>query len=83
MPVTNKAQIERMVTMCGASLPTKFAKILHKYEDNKDALLDAGLAYTINQVVDLIANDVDGVHIYTMNNPEVAKRICDSIRNLV
>lgn len=83
MPVTNKAQIERMVTMCGASLPTKFAKILHKYEDNKDALLDAGLAYTINQVVDLIANDVDGVHIYTMNNPDVAKRICDSIRNLV
>lgn len=83
MPVTNKAQIERMVTMCGASLPPKFAKILHKYEDNKDALLDAGLAYTINQVVDLIANDVDGVHIYTMNNPEVAKRICDSVRNLV
>lgn len=83
MPVTNKAQIERMVTMCGASLPSKFEKILRKYEDNKEALLDAGLAYTINQVVDLIANDVDGVHIYTMNNPEVAKRICDSIRNLV
>ena len=83
MPVTNKAQIERMVNMCGASLPIKFARILKKYEDNKEALLDAGLAYTINQIVDLIANDVDGVHIYTMNNPVVAKRICDSVRNLV
>ncbi|MDD6327289.1 MAG: methylenetetrahydrofolate reductase [NAD(P)H] [Eubacteriales bacterium] len=83
MPVTNKAQIERMVNMCGASLPTRFEKILKKYEDSKESLLDAGLAYTIHQIVDLIANDVDGVHIYTMNNPAVAKRICDSIRNLV
>ena len=83
MPVTNRAQIERMVTMCGATLPVKFQKILRKYENNKEALLDAGLAYTINQIVDLIASDVDGVHIYTMNNPAVAKRICDGIRNLV
>lgn len=45
--------------------------------------MDAGIAYTINQIVDLIANDVDGIHVYTMNNPVVAKRICDSIRNLV
>lgn len=83
MPVTNKAQIERMVNMCGASLPVKFERMLRKYENNKDAIMDAGLAYTINQIVDLIANDVDGVHIYTMNNPVVAGRICDSIKNLV
>lgn len=83
MPVTNKAQVERMVNTCGASLPPKFERILHKYEDNREALLDAGMAYTINQIVDLIAHDVDGVHIYTMNNTSVAKRICDGIRNLV
>lgn len=83
MPVTNKAQIERMVNMCGASLPPKFKKILHKYENDNEALFDAGMAYTINQIVDLIANDVEGVHIYTMNNPVVAKRICDGIRNLI
>ena len=83
MPVTNRAQIERMVNMCGASLPVKFQKVLQKYENNKEALLDAGIAYTINQIVDLIANEVDGIHIYTMNNPAVAKRICDGIRNLV
>jgi methylenetetrahydrofolate reductase (NADPH) len=83
MPVTNKAQIERMVTMCGASIPPKFNKILQKYGDNKEALLDAGIAYTINQIVDLIASDVDGIHIYTMNNHTVAKRICDGIKNLI
>ena len=83
MPVTNKAQIERMVNICGASLPKKFEKILHKYENNKEALFDAGLAYAINQIVDLIANDVDGIHIFTMNNPKVAGRICDGIRNLI
>ena len=83
MPVTNKAQIERMVNTCGASLPPKFRRILHKYDDNKEALFDAGMVYTLNQIVDLMAHDVDGVHIYTMNNPVVAKRICDGVRNLV
>lgn len=83
MPVTNRAQVERMVNTCGASLPPKFARILQKYENNKEALMDAGIAYTINQIVDLIARDVDGVHIYTMNRPSVARRICDGIKNLV
>lgn len=83
MPVINRAQIERMVSLCGASLPEKFRKILQKYELNKDALFDAGMVYAVNQIVDLVAHDVDGIHIYTMNNPVVAKRICDSIRNLI
>lgn len=83
MPVTNKAQIERMVNICGATLPPKFERILHKYENNSEALFDAGMAYAINQIVDLIAHDVDGVHIFTMNNPAVAGRICDGIRNLI
>lgn len=82
MPVINKSQIEKMVTLCGASLPVKFKKIIHKYEHSKDALFDAGMAYAINQIVDLLANDADGIHIYTMNNPVVAKRICDGIKNL-
>lgn len=83
MPVTNKAQIERMVTMCGATLPERFRKIMEKYEDNPEALFDAGLAYAISQVIDLIANGVDGIHLYTMNNPTVARRICDGIKNLI
>ncbi len=83
MPVTNRAQIERMVTLCGASLPEKYRRIMHKFEDNKEALFDAGMAYAINQIVDLLTNDVDGIHLYTMNNPAVARRICEGIRNLV
>jgi len=83
MPVTNKAQIKRMVTMCGASLPDKFERILEKYGENKEALFDAGMVYAVNQIVELISYGVDGIHIYTMNNPVVAGRICDGIKNLV
>ncbi len=82
MPVTNKSQIERMVTMCGATLPDKFKVILDKYEKDDAALLDAGIAYAINQIVDLIAHDVDGIHLYVMNKPEVAKRICEAIQSI-
>lgn len=83
MPVINKAQIERMVTLCGASLPEKFSRIMNKYENDKEALFDAGMAYAINQIVDLLAHDVDGIHIYTMNNIRVAQRICSGIEHLI
>lgn len=83
MPVTNKNQIERMVTMCGASLPAKFAKVMQKYEHNPEALRDAGIAYAINQIVDLLANGVDGIHLYTMNNAYVAKHIYDAVASLL
>ncbi len=83
MPVTNKKQIERMVTLCGASLPAKFTRIMHRYEDNPHALLDAGIAYAIDQIIDLLANGVHGIHLYTMNNPYVAKKVKESIKNLL
>ena len=83
MPVTNKSQIERMVSMCGASLPAKFAKIMQKYESKPEALRDAGIAYAVEQIVDLIANGVDGIHLYTMNNPYVATQITEAIRGLL
>ncbi|HKM05156.1 MAG TPA: methylenetetrahydrofolate reductase [NAD(P)H] [Lachnospiraceae bacterium] len=83
IPVTNKKQIERMISMCGATLPSKFSKVLQKYEDNPEALMDAGIAYAVNQIVDLLAHDVAGIHIYTMNNPMIAKKICESIKNLI
>ena len=83
MPVINKSQIERMVSMCGASLPAKFVKVMQKYENNPEALRDAGIAYAINQIVDLIANGVDGIHLYTMNNAYVAKRITEAVSSLL
>jgi methylenetetrahydrofolate reductase (NADPH) len=83
MPVTNKKQIERMVSMCGASLPPKFAKMMQRYENSPEALRDAGIAYAIDQIVDLVSNGVDGIHLYTMNNPYVATKIYDAIKNLI
>ena len=83
MPITNKSQITRMVSMSGASLPAKFSKILQKYENKPEALRDAGIAYAIEQIIDLIANGVDGIHLYTMNNPYVAKKITEAVVNLL
>ena len=83
MPVVNKSQIERMVTTCGASLPRKFVRIMQKYENNPEALRDAGIAYAINQIVDLIASGVDGIHLYTMNNPYVARKISEAVSGII
>ncbi|MBR1737601.1 MAG: methylenetetrahydrofolate reductase [Firmicutes bacterium] len=83
MPANNKKQIERMVTMCGASLPSKFAKMLNKYEYNPEARRDAGIAYAVDQIADLLSQNVDGVHLYTMNNPYIAKKITDSVSSLI
>ena len=79
MPVMNKAQIERMVSMCGASLPQNLVKILQRYENNPEALRDAGIEYAIGQIIDLINNGVDGIHLYTMNNSYVAKKISEVV----
>ncbi len=82
MPVLNKSQIERMVSMCGASLPPKFSKMCSRFADNPEALREAGIAYAVDQIIDLISNNVDGIHLYTMNNPYVAGKIFDAINSM-
>lgn len=83
MPVTNKKQIERMVSLCGASLPKKFTAMMERYEHDPESIRDAGIAYAVDQIVDLIAQGVDGIHLYTMNNPYIATRIYESIHRLI
>ena len=83
MPVTNKRQIERMVKLCGIKLPTKFVRILERYEDNPIALRDAGIAYAVDQITDLVAEGVDGIHLYTMNNSFTAHKIYDAVQSLL
>jgi methylenetetrahydrofolate reductase (NADPH) len=83
MPVINAAQIKRMLTMCNATFPERFKKITEKYENNKEALFDAGMSYALSQVIDLLVSDIDGIHLYTMNNPVVARRICEGIKNII
>ena len=82
MPVVNKKQIERMVSLCGASLPAKFTKMMARYEHKPEAMRDAGIAYAVNQIVDLVSQGVDGIHLYTMNNPYIARRISESVKSL-
>ena len=83
MPVINAAQIKRMVSLCNASFPKRFQRIISRYEDNKEALFDAGMSYCLSQIIDLLVSDIKGIHLYTMNNPMVARRICEGIKNIV
>ena len=83
MPVTNKKQIERMVSMCGASIPAKLSKVLQRFGDNPEAMRDAGISYAIDQIIDLVANGVEGIHIYTMNDPYIAGKITKSVESII
>lgn len=73
MPILSRGQVEKMIFMCGTSLPSELIKIIHKYEHDIEDLRKAGLEYALQQMDDLIAHGVDGIHIYTMNRPVVAK----------
>ena len=82
MPVLNKNQILRITKLSGCSIPPKFRRILDRYEDNPEALKEAGEAYAIEQIIDLMAWGVRGIHLYTMNKPETAKRIMGNIEHI-
>lgn len=80
MPIISKSQIEKMIFMCGASLPAAIIRILRKYEHNPEDLEKAAIEYSAAQINDLIAHKVDGVHLYTMNRPEIARKNLERIK---
>ncbi|MBP1047363.1 methylenetetrahydrofolate reductase [NAD(P)H] [Enterococcus sp. BWM-S5] len=82
MPVVNKRQAERIIRTANVQLPKKFLAILDKYADNPIALRDAGLAYAIDQIVDLVTQGVSGIHLYTMNQAEIARSIYNATHSL-
>ncbi|WP_027400443.1 methylenetetrahydrofolate reductase [NAD(P)H] [Anaerovorax odorimutans] len=82
MPVLNKNQIIRMIKLAGCSIPPRFQRIIDRYEHNPAALKEAGEAYAIEQIIDLMAFGVRGIHLYTMNKPDTAKRIIGNIENI-
>ncbi len=82
MPATNKKSIERMVSMTNAVLPKKFTDMMNRYADHPEAIRDAGIAYAIDQIVDLVTHGVQGIHLYTMNNPHVARKIYEATKSL-
>lgn len=82
MPVTNKAQIKRIVSLSGNMVPPRFLAIVDRFGDNPAAMRQAGIAYATEQIIDLIANGVNHVHIYTMNKPDVAGEIFENLSEI-
>ena len=83
MPVTNGKMIARACALSGATLPNRFRRIVDRYGDDPDAMKQAGIAYATEQIVDLLANGVRGIHVYTMNKPDVAKAISENLSHLI
>ncbi|NLD19279.1 MAG: methylenetetrahydrofolate reductase [NAD(P)H] [Clostridiales bacterium] len=83
MPIVNARQIEKTVQLSGASLPHEFTRMIGLYEHDPEALYEAGIKYAVGQIRDLMENGVDGIHLYSMNNPDVALRVYDEIRDLI
>ena len=83
MPVTNAAQITRILSLSGTTLPTRFRMILDKFRDRPDAMKQAGIVYAAEQIVDLVANGIRGIHVYTMNKPDVAARLRDNLSEVL
>lgn len=83
MPVTNKKQIARICSLSGTILPARFYAIVDKFGDNPAAMQQAGIAYATDQIIDLIANGINNIHVYSMNKPEVAVAIMSNLSEIL
>jgi methylenetetrahydrofolate reductase (NADPH) len=75
MPITNSNQIERAIKLSGSFMPRRFVSLVDKFGHDPKAMMQAGIAYATDQIIDLYANNVTNVHVYSMNKPEVARKI--------
>lgn len=83
MPVTNAAQIRRILQISGTQLPQRFKAILDKFGESPAAMTQAGIAYATDQIIDLYANGINHVHVYTMNKPDVARKIFENLTDII
>lgn len=83
MPVTNASQVKRICSMSGTYLPARFKAIVDRFGDNPAAMKQAGIAYATEQIIDLIANGVNGIHVYSMNKPEIAASIKQNLSEIL
>ena len=83
MPVTNGKQIARSCQLSGAMLPPRFKAIVDRFGDNPKAMQQAGIAYATDQIIDLIANGIQNIHVYSMNKPEIAAAIMNNLSEIV
>ena len=83
MPITNGNQVERAIKLSGSFMPQRFKSLVDKFGSDPDAMKQAGIAYATDQIIDLYANGITNVHVYSMNKPEVAKKIQDNVSAII
>ena len=83
MPIVKRSQIERTVALSSASLPSEFTRMVSRFQDDPDSLYAAGIEYAVNQLRDLIEGGADGVHLYAMNDANVAAKVYEGIKDLL
>ncbi len=83
MPITNANQVSRMIDLSNAYVPRKLLAICDRFRDSPEAMMQAGIAYATDQIIDLISNGVRGIHIYTMNKPEIAGAIIKNVDQII
>lgn len=83
MPCTNRNQIARITQISGVPLPKKFRAIMDRYQDNKEAMRDAGIAFAVDQIIDLVSQGVDGIHLYSMNHAGIARQIWEETHSVI
>ncbi|MDR2879357.1 MAG: methylenetetrahydrofolate reductase [NAD(P)H] [Fusobacteriales bacterium] len=82
IPVTNAKQIKRITSLCNCKIPKKLERILNAYEDNNEAMYQAGIAYASEQIIELLSAGIKGIHIYTMNKTHAVKEILENISSI-
>lgn len=83
MPITAASQIPKMIKLSNAFIPRKLLAICDRFGSSPEALRQAGIAYATDQIIDLISNGIRGVHIYTMNKPEIAQAIMENVNDII
>ena len=82
MPVVNAKQIDRIFKLSGAPVPPRFRAIVERFADSPKAMRQAGIAYATEQIIDLLANGINNIHVYVMNRPSIAKSIMDNLSEI-
>ncbi len=83
MPITNGNQVERAIKLSGSFMPRRFASLVDKFGTNPPAMKQAGIAYATDQIIDLFANGIKNVHVYSMNKPDVALAILNNLSDIL
>ena len=83
MPITNANQVDRAIKLSGSFMPQRFKSLVDKFGGSPDAMKQAGIAYATDQIIDLFANGIKNVHVYSMNKPDVARKIVDNLSHII